>query len=81
MTSLTAGVTALEVDVTPGAPSQTIGHPSEPGGIFESSRLDCHQEAEIGAFCHGRSAPVVGVSVAMQKSPLVAIGKSPLMAR
>jgi transposase len=46
MTSLTAGVTALEANVTPGAPSQTTGHPSEPGDIFESSRLDCHQTAE-----------------------------------
>jgi hypothetical protein len=61
MTSLTAGVTALEANVTPGAPSQTTGHPSEPGDIFESSRLDCHQTAEIGAFSYGRSAPAVGV--------------------
>ena len=64
MTSLTAGVTALEVNVTHGAASQTTGHPSQPGDIFESSGLDCHQTAEIGAFSHGRSAPAVSVRTA-----------------
>jgi hypothetical protein len=61
VTSLTAGVTALEANVTPRAPGQTTGHPSEPDRIFESSRLACHQMAEIGAFSHGRSALAVGV--------------------
>ena len=64
MTSLTAGVTALAANVTPGAPNQITGHPSEPGDIFKASRLDCHQTAEIGAFSHGRSAPAVGVRTA-----------------
>jgi hypothetical protein len=67
VTSIATGVTGADADVTPAArPSEATGSGSEPGENSKLSGLSCHQTAEIGAFFQGRSAPAVGVRMAMR---------------